>query len=149
MDAFLTAIAPHLLELIAAVATLIIGWLAAEARARWGIEIEARHREALHSALMTGVRHAISRGLQEREDVSQAAVAYVQTSVPDAVRALKPGPQQLADMAEAKLEGWRGTPAGVPSRASAFIKRNIACWSERRRLCQANRSSECRARPAR
>ncbi len=53
MNAFLTAIAPHFLELIAAIVTIIIGWLAAQARARWGIEIEARHREALHSALMT------------------------------------------------------------------------------------------------
>ena len=56
MDAFLTVLAPHLLELIAAILTIIIGWLAAQGRARWGIEIEARHREALHSVLMTGVR---------------------------------------------------------------------------------------------
>ena len=33
-----------------------------------------------------------------------AAVDYVQTSVPDAVRALRPGSQQLIDMAEATLE---------------------------------------------
>ena len=109
MDAFITALTPHLLELIAAVATIIIGWLAAKARARWGIEIEARHREALHSALMTGVRHALARGLQEREAAAEAAVNYVRTSVPDALRALRPGPQQLVEMAEAKLETWRGS----------------------------------------
>ena len=66
IDALLAALAPHLVELIAALATAIIGWLAAQAKARWGLEIEARHREALHSALMTGVRHALSEGVQGR-----------------------------------------------------------------------------------
>ena len=109
MGALVTAFTPHLLELIAAIATLIIGWLAAKARARWGIEIEARHREALHSALMTGVRYALSRGLQDRKTVAEAAVDYVRSSVPDALRALRPGSHQLVEMAESKLEGWRGS----------------------------------------
>ena len=59
MDAFLTALTAHLIELIAAIGTIILGWLASQARARWGIEIEARHREALHSCLMTGVSYAL------------------------------------------------------------------------------------------
>jgi hypothetical protein len=109
IDALLAALAPHLLELIAALATAIIGWLAAQAKARWGLEIEARHREALHSALMTGVRHALSEGVQGRTAITRAAVGYVRVSVPDALAALKPGPGQLTDMAEATLEGWRGS----------------------------------------
>ena len=36
MDAFLSALAPHFLELIAAILTIILGWLAAQARTRWG-----------------------------------------------------------------------------------------------------------------
>jgi hypothetical protein len=108
MDELLEALAPHLLELISALATAIIGWLAAQAKARWGLEIEARHREALHSALMTGVKHALSEGVQGRTAITRAAVDYVRTSVPDALAALKPQPDQLTDMAEATLEGWRG-----------------------------------------
>ena len=92
IDALLAALAPHLLELIAALATAIIGWLAAQAKARWGLEIEARHREALHSALMTGVKHALSEGVQGRTAIAEAAVDYVHTSVPDALAALKPQP---------------------------------------------------------
>ena len=57
---------------------------------------------------MTGVRFALARGLQDQDAVANAAVDYVRTSVPDALRALRPGPQQLVEMAEAKLEGWRG-----------------------------------------
>jgi hypothetical protein len=74
METMLQALAPHLLELIAAILTLIIGWLAAKARVRWGIEIEARHREALHSALMTGVRHALSEGVQGRPAIAEVTV---------------------------------------------------------------------------
>ena len=108
MDAFITALTPHLLELLAAILTLIIGWLAAQARARWGVEIEARHREALHSALMTGVRHALARGVHDQAAVAEVEVNYVRTSVPDALRALRPGPQQLVDVANAKLQGLPG-----------------------------------------
>ena len=75
--------------------------------ARDGIEIEARHREALHSALMTGVRRALASGLQEREAVAEATVNHVRTSVPDALAALNPAPRQLVDVAEATLDGWR------------------------------------------
>ena len=108
IDALLEPLAPHLLELIAAVATAIIAWLAAQAKERWGLEIEARHREALHSALMTGVRHALSEGMQGRTAIARATVDYVRTSVPDALGQLKPSPEQLTNMAEATLQGWRG-----------------------------------------
>lgn len=108
MDELLIALTPHLLEMIAAVATFILGWLANWTRARWSIEIEARHREALHSALMTGVRHALARGLREQDAVAKATVDYVRVSVPDALAALRPRQQLLIEMAEAKLEGWRG-----------------------------------------
>jgi len=109
MNDYLTALTPHLLEMIAAVATFILGWLANWARARWSIEIEARHREALHSALMTGVRHALARGLYDQDGVAKAAVDYVRTSVPDALAALKPRQQLLIEMAAATLEGWQAT----------------------------------------
>jgi hypothetical protein len=102
MDAFLEALAPHLLELIAAIATAILAWAAAKARARWGIEIEARHREALHSALMTGARHALASRLAGQAAV-EATLDYVHASVPDARAALKPDPDHLVDMAEATL----------------------------------------------
>ena len=72
--------------------------------ARWGIEIEARHREALHAALMTGVRHALARGAAGAQGGGGSRGDYVRTSVPDALRALRSEPEQLVEMAEAKLE---------------------------------------------
>jgi hypothetical protein len=104
MHTILQALAPHLLELIAAILTLIIGALAAKARERWGIEIEARHREALHSALMTGMRHALASGIEGRDSLAEATVAYARASVPNALEALRPSAAHLLDMAEAALE---------------------------------------------
>ena len=52
----------HLIQLAATLPPSSSDASRPQARARWGIEIEARHREALHSALMTGVRHALARG---------------------------------------------------------------------------------------
>ncbi|MGR3593128.1 MAG: hypothetical protein ACU0B9_07440 [Limimaricola soesokkakensis] len=109
MDAFLTALMPHLLELLAAILTLIIGWLAACARARWGVEIEARHREALHSALMSGVLRAAELGW-ERDVIADEALAYARQSVPDAIRALGAPDSVLRQLAEAKIREALGEP---------------------------------------
>ena len=86
--------------------TVLSGFLikaAATARARWGIEIEARDREALHSALMSGIRMALQRGMGNGDAVI-AAMAHAQRSVPDALKRLQPSNKVLGSIAEAKLQ---------------------------------------------
>lgn len=75
-------------------------------------------------AVMTGFMHALSRGLQERDTVAEAAVGHVRTSVPDALRILKPGPQQLVEMAEAAggVAGQLDATAAPAPSSSVFIK---------------------------
>ncbi len=102
LAALLQAILPHALEIIGAVLTVLIGWAAARVQAWTGIQIEARHREALQSALLTGARMAIQRGLSGHV-AAEAAVGYAQSSVPDAIRALKPAPEVITNLARAKL----------------------------------------------
>ena len=106
MDAFLTALAPQLIELIAAIGTIIIGWLAAQARPL-GIEIEARHREALHSTLMTG-RRACTRawpaGPGRRCRACGELRSHQRAGCSECAAAI---PQLLIGMAEATLEGRR------------------------------------------
>ena len=58
--------------------------------------------EALHSALMSGVRAALMRGLSGPEAV-EAAIIHASGSVPDAIKALKPDAGVLTRIAEAKL----------------------------------------------
>ncbi|WP_353429011.1 hypothetical protein [Paracoccus denitrificans] len=106
MDGLLTelsaAILPALVALFGTVATIIINRASKVAQERWGIEIEARHREALQSALMSGIRAALSRGLSGDAAI-RAAIHHAGSSVPDAITALNPASGVLKSIAEAKL----------------------------------------------
>ncbi len=132
MKTFLTAVSadllPVILQLIGVVLAALIARAANTARARWGIEIEARHREALHSALMSGITSALSKGLAPRAAVD-AAVSYTFRSVPDAIAALDPSPDVLSNLAEAKLRQAlaaspiyaTGDPVSMPKAAGAHV----------------------------
>lgn len=93
---------PVILQLIGVVLAALLARAANTARTRWGIEIEARHREALHSALMSGITSALSKGLTGQAAIT-AALSYTLRSVPDAMAALDPSPDVLSNLAEAKL----------------------------------------------
>lgn len=97
-----TAVLPTLLELIGAILGIVLLRASAVAKARWGIEIEARHREALQSAVMSGIAAALAKGLKG-SDAIDAAVKHVEASVPEALAALKPSAQVLTNIAAAKL----------------------------------------------
>lgn len=103
MQSIITAASPHILELLGVLLTGIIGWAAAAVRKKWGIEIEARYREALHSALMTGAQLAMKHELTGKAAID-LVLRYIKQSVPDAIGNLKPSPDVLTDLAKAKLE---------------------------------------------
>lgn len=103
MQSIITAASPHILELLGVLLTGIIGWAAAAARRKWGIEIEARHREAMHSALLTGAQLAMKHELTGKAAID-LVLRYIKQSVPDAIGSLKPSPDVLTDLAKAKLE---------------------------------------------
>lgn len=96
------AVVPLLLSLLAAWLAKVMAGAADEAKRRWGIEIEARHREALHSALMSGIRAALNRGLTGPAAID-SAVKYATQSVPDALARLNPDARVLARLAASKL----------------------------------------------
>lgn len=117
----------------AVVATVIVGLIGRVAQRLFGITMEARHREALHSALTTGASLALSmiaeliaQGLKPDEARSvalQEGVAYVRQSVPDALRVLKPDDELLFSMMRAKSAQLQfGRPPAIvanPSVAAA------------------------------
>jgi len=106
LGAIWNALAPHVGEAAGVCVAGVIAWASATLRRKWGLEIEARHREALHAAVMSGVRAARARQSGGRIDTDAAvgdALAYVQQSVPDALGALRPSAHTLADLARAKL----------------------------------------------
>ncbi len=103
MQSIITAASPHILELLGVLLTGIIGWAAAAARRKWGIEIEARHREAMHSALLTGAQLAMKHELTGKAAVD-LILRYVVSSVPDAIKGLGASHEVMTDLAKAKIE---------------------------------------------
>lgn len=77
-----------------ALTSIIIGFgitRGAAAIEMWtGIRIEENARDALHSAIISGVEAALA-GDNPKDVVIQHAVAYAHNSVPDAIRQLVPG----------------------------------------------------------
>ena len=98
----LEALTPLLINLLALLLSVALAWLSLQAHRHLGVEVEARHSEALHSAIMTGVRRSLAGDLS-REQIMQEALHYARASVPDAVRALVKDDGILRALAEAKL----------------------------------------------
>jgi len=112
-------IAPYVFMLVSAAVVGLLTWLTNIIKQWTGIQIEARHREALHSAMMTGVAAALARGMLKASEVTvdvksqivKEAVEWAYRSVPDALNALGASPAALAELATAKITLLAETPA--------------------------------------
>lgn len=81
-----------LIGIVGLVLTVIINRAAGAFTAATGLEIEKKHREALHEAIITSVESGIRHGAGEAEATLRAHVmAHLRRSVPDALKALTPG----------------------------------------------------------
>jgi hypothetical protein len=97
-----TAVQPALPELLGVVVTVAVTNATRYAKRKWQIDIEARHRDALQSALANGAVLAIERKLTADAAV-RLIVAYARQSVPDAIKTLRPASEVLEQLARAKL----------------------------------------------
>ncbi len=89
-SAIVEAVRPALTDFAVAVILALLALAYRRISAWTGIEIEARHREALQSALANGVRAAMSAGGElDIDGIVNRARGYVEGSVPDALAALK------------------------------------------------------------
>lgn len=116
--------AEMLIGAFAVLVTAILGWIAAQIKAKTGIDIEARHREALQTALTNAAGLVLSKlhgkAAEVEFDLRSVAVAqgvrYVMAAVPDAVERFGLSPEQLAEKLVAKL-GLVTAPAAAPVQA--------------------------------
>lgn len=106
LDIINTIIAPYLPDLIGAAVTALIGYAVALIKAKFGIEIEARNREALHSALTTGALLGLAKlGVTaSKDELAAASVEYAKTSVPGALARLAPSNEVLTSLALSKVQ---------------------------------------------
>ncbi|ULB10777.1 hypothetical protein ORIO_12775 [Cereibacter azotoformans] len=98
----LTALTPSLLDLAGVALTALIGFATLRFQRWTGIQIEARHREALHSAIMTAARLAVARKLAP-DAAADFVSSYVRDSVPDALKQLAPPADTLEALVRSRL----------------------------------------------
>jgi hypothetical protein len=91
-DPFIAEIMPYVLALASAVIAAGVAWITRKVHQWTGINIEAKHREALQSALTNGARAAIGRytpggvAFDMKSVPIKLGVDFVLHSVPDAVK---------------------------------------------------------------
>ena len=91
---FFTVVQPFIVELSATLIALLVAWLSGKLSKLTGIQIEAKHREALQSALANGATYGLNKvggyldgkNIDLKNKAIAAAVVYVQQSVPDALK---------------------------------------------------------------
>lgn len=106
-------IRPYIADLIGLAVVAAIGYISTIVKSRFGIEIEAKHREALHSAATTGINMALGQldgrmdklSIDVKNKIIADALNYAIKSAPDAIAffGLDAKRDQLVDMLKAKL----------------------------------------------
>lgn len=103
-EILVSALAPHLLDAAGILLASVMTLLTLAAKKAFGLEVEKRHAEKVHGALMSGLKAALEKGPQAgREALVEAAIEYAKESVPDALKALKPPESVLRDLATSKI----------------------------------------------
>lgn len=105
------AVGPIIAQIAITLVTALVGWLSYKVNQYLGLNIEARHREALQSALMNGVwkgLHFIEDrgagiGIDVKSEILAEGIRYVQRSVPDAIQYFGLTEDRLRELLEAKL----------------------------------------------
>lgn len=90
-----------IITVIGLILTFILNRAVGAFTAATGIQIEAKHREALHQAIMTAVESGLKNGPDVGLDYLKAnTLDYLKRSVPDALTALTPGDGVLDQLIE-------------------------------------------------
>jgi hypothetical protein len=111
---------PYLVEVAGLVIAGVVGWLATAVKAKLGIDIEARHREALQAALTNAAGLVINRTggavgalhLPTHNPIIAEGVDYVVKAAPDALKHFGITPEAAASVLAEKLEAKIGLIAG-------------------------------------
>lgn len=112
---------PYLVSGLGALVTALIAWAAALVQQWVGIKLDQSHRDALHSAAMTGVTMALSRigvaanslTIDTKSAVVAQSIAWMEKSVPGALKHFGLTPDKLADIVESKIGALISAPAAV------------------------------------
>lgn len=102
---------PYIVEIVGILIAGMVGWIVNLLRIRFGLEIEARHREALQTALTNAAGLVIGKGenlagklqIDVKSEAIAEAVSYVLKGAPDALAYFGVTPDRVRQMIEAKV----------------------------------------------
>ena len=119
---------PYIEAALMPVVAAVAGWLVYRFERFTGVEIDAKNREALQSAMDVAVAWAINRlgdkaraaSLEARHELIAMAADYVRRSTPDALAYFGISAARLAEMVEARLDPRRDEGGGAIRRAAPW-----------------------------
>lgn len=108
-DFLQSAVQPIIADAIVVLILGAVGWSLRLLPQRWRLDIEARHRAALHSAVDTAVGLILDTvqrqpGIAVPDAVITRGIGYVTESVPDAIKRLGPSQATLEALLRSRLQ---------------------------------------------
>jgi hypothetical protein len=120
---FWSSLLEYLVPVIGVLITALVAWAATLFQRLTGVNIDAKHRAALQSALETGVNYGLAKAgdkaknltVDVRSAIVADAITWVEKSVPDAVKHFGITPETVAEMAAAKLQVADPNAPSIPA----------------------------------
>jgi type II secretory pathway pseudopilin PulG len=111
---FLAAVIPALLSFLSIAVPALLAWIATMFKSWKDKQNESVDRQALHSALTTGIQSAEQKyknapNQQSKEKVAYA-IDYAKKSVPDAIANLRTSTETLTKLTQSKLQQEEKNP---------------------------------------
>jgi hypothetical protein len=113
-DEFLSTVVPALLSFLSVALPALLAWIGSIFQSWKDKQNEATDRQALHSALTTGIQSAEQKyknapNQQSKEKVAYA-IDYAKKSVPDAIANLRTSTETLTKLTQSKLQQEEKNP---------------------------------------
>jgi hypothetical protein len=113
-DEFFATVIPALLSFLSVAVPALLAWIGTIFKSWKDKQNEATDRQALHSALTTGIQSAEQKYKaapnQQAKDKVAYAIDYAQKSVPDAIRNLRASTEMLTKLTQSKLQQEEKNP---------------------------------------
>lgn len=108
---FFSVLLPYLVEVAAIFISIVVGWLVAKISKLTGLQIEAKHREALQTALQNAANYGLNSlgakadriTFKVQNELIATALNYIQKSSPDAIAYFGLSPVRLREMILSKI----------------------------------------------
>lgn len=112
LQTILVSIQPYIVELASVGVAVVVANTSTYLNRKWRLDINEKHKQALHNALMNGIRSALAQDISLRK-ADVFAVDYAKRTTPDAIKHFKVTDGVLRDIASSYVSYFGGIPEGA------------------------------------